>query len=226
MTILEQTITLKSALKTSQLEEIETLVDAIYATIPHFEGAVSSHNAPVKAEIEPEAMFKFSYGLFVLTAHAEGKDNGCIINTAAQLTDNPKRINIAVNKQNFTHDMILKTGIFNLSFLSEKVSFDTFKQFGFQSGKEVDKFADYDKIARSANGLLYLTEGTNCYMSAKVIDALDYGSHTLFIAEVTEAKVISPDPSVTYAYYFDHIKPKPQPKIEEEKTGWVCKICG
>lgn len=226
MTILEQTITLKSALKTSQLEEIETLVDAIYATIPHFEGAVSSHNAPVKAEIEPEAMFKFSYGLFVLTAHAEGKDNGCIINTAAQLTDNPKRINIAVNKQNFTHDMILKTGIFNLSFLSEKVSFDTFKQFGFNSGKEVDKFADYDKIARSANGLLYLTEGTNCYMSAKVIDALDYGSHTLFIAEVTEAKVISPDPSVTYAYYFDHIKPKPQPKIEEEKTGWVCKICG
>ena len=172
-------------------------------------------------------MQKFSYGLFVLTAKSGEKDNGCIINTAAQLTSSPNRINIAVNKANYTHDMILNTGVFNISFLSENTSFDTFKRFGFASGKDTDKFAGFEEnVARSANGLLYVTLGTNAFMSAKVIDSYDYGSHTLFVAEVTEAELLSQEPSVTYAYYFDHIKPKPQPKIEEEKHGYVCKICG
>ena len=181
--------------------------------------------------IQNEAMFKFSYGLFVLTAKDGDKDNGCIINTAAQLTDNPKRINIAVNKANYTHDMIMKTGEFNISVLFEKAVFDTFKRFGFASGRDTDKFAGFEgSCSRSTNGLYYVTEGTNCFMSAKVIDAHDYGTHTLFIAEVTEAKVLNGDPSVTYAYYFEHIKPKPQPKAEEKaedkKVVWVCKICG
>ena len=229
MTILDKTITLKSSLREDQLAEIDALVDAVSATIPKFE-------RPAKAEtgvevttgtIDNDAMFKFSYGLFVLTAKDGDKDNGCIINTAAQLTSKPNRINIAVNKANFTHDMIMKTGVFNISVLSEKAEFDTFKRFGFASGRDTDKFAGFEPYAeRSANGLYYVTKGVNAFMSAKVIDAHDYGTHTLFIAEVTEAQILSPDPSVTYAYYFAHIKPKPQPKIEEEKTGWVCKICG
>ena len=123
--------------------------------------------------------------------------------------------------------MILNTGIFNISVLAEDTSFDTFKRFGFASGKDTDKFADFENsVARSANGLLYVTEGTNAFMSAKVVDSYDYGTHTLFIAEITEAEVLREEPSVTYAYYFEHIKPKPQPKIEEENHGYVCKICG
>ena len=227
MTILNNTITLKSSLKKEQLAQIDELVEAVSATIPRFEKPVISEAAMAAAEIDPKTVQKFSYGLFVLTAQADGKDNGCIINTAAQLTSTPNRINIAVNKANYTHDMILNTGVFNVSVLSQKASFDIFKRFGFASGKDTDKFAGYEgNVARSANGLLYVTEGTNAFMSAKVIDAYDYGTHTLFIAELTEAAVLNQDPSVTYAYYFDHIKPKPQPKIEEKKTGWVCKICG
>ena len=227
MTILNNTITLKSSLKKEQLAQIDALVEAVSATIPRFEKPVISEAAMAAAEIDPKTVQKFSYGLFVLTAQADGKDNGCIINTAAQLTSTPNRINIAVNKANHTHDMILNTGVFNVSVLSQKASFDIFKRFGFASGKDTDKFAGYEgNVARSTNGLLYVTEGTNAFMSAKVIDAYDYGTHTLFIAELTEAAVLNQDPSVTYAYYFDHIKPKPQPKIEEKKTGWVCKICG
>ncbi len=231
--ILDETVSLRSSLKESQLDDIEALADAIAATVPKF---VPAYEKPQTAatdvdvttgEIDPNAMFKFSYGLFVLTAKDGEKDNGCIINTAAQLTSKPNRINIAVNKANFTHDMIMKTGIFNISFLSEKTTFDTFKRFGFASGRDTDKFAAFEaSVARSTNGLYYVTSGTNAFASAKVIDAYDYGSHTLFIAEITEAQILSPDPSVTYAYYFAHIKPKPQPKIEEKKTGWVCKICG
>lgn len=227
MTILDETITLKSSLKTSQNEQIDALVNAISATIPRFEKPVIDEKAMAEAEVDPKAVQKFSYGLFVLTAQAYGKDNGCIINTAAQLTSTPNRINIAVNKANYTHDIIMNTGIFNISVLSEKASFDIFKRFGFQSGRDADKFEGFENsVARSANGLAYVTEGTNTFMSAKVIDSYDYGTHTLFIAELTEAQVLNSDPSVTYAYYFDHIKPKPQPKIEEEKHGYVCKICG
>lgn len=227
MTILDETLTLKSSLKPEQEAQIDALVEAISATIPRFEKPVVDEAAMAAAEVDPKTMQKFSYGLFVLSAQADGKDNGCIINTAAQLTSSPNRINIAVNKANHTHDMIMATGMFNISFLSEKTSFDTFKRFGFQSGRDTDKFAGFESsVARSANGLLYVTEGTNAFMSAKVVDSYDYGSHTLFVAEVTEAQILNTDPSVTYAYYFDHIKPKPQPKIEEEKHGYVCKICG
>ena len=227
MTILDETLTLKSALAPGQEEQIDQLVNAISATIPRFEGPVSDANAVKEAEVDPSVFHKFSYGLFVLSAHADGKDNGCIINTAAQLTSTPGRINIAVNKANFTHDMIMKTGVFNLSVLAEDASFDIFKRFGFASGKDTDKFAGFEEnAARSANGLLYVTQGTNAFMSAKVIDSHDYGTHTLFVAELTEAQILREEPSVTYAYYFEHIKPKPQPKIEEEKHGYVCKICG
>ena len=174
--------------------------------------------------MEPNALFKLSYGLFVLTAKDGKKDNGCIINTVTQITNTPNRISIAVNKQNLTHDMILKTGMFNVSVLTTEVSFDIFKYYGFQSGRDVDKFAG-EGIPRSQNGLTYLMGCTNAYISGKVIETYDYGTHTLFVADVTEAKVLSNVPSVTYAFYFDHIKPKP-PVAAAKQKGWICKICG
>lgn len=172
--------------------------------------------------MDNNALFKMSYGLFVLTAQKDGKDNGCIINTAMQVTDSPNRMAIAVNKANFTHDMVLETGVFNLSVLSEEAAFSIFQKYGFQSGRDVDKFADVPET-RTQNGLRYVANATNAVISGKVITAQDCGTHTLFVAEVTDAKILSEAPSVTYQYYFDHIKPKPEPA---QKTSWVCKICG
>lgn len=169
--------------------------------------------------MDNKALFKLSYGLFVLTAREGEKDNGCIINTAIQLTSSPCRISIAVNKQNYTHDMVLRTGVFNVSVLTEEATFWVFQHYGFQSGRDVDKFAGIPEN-RTENGLRYVDGCTNAVLSGKVVQTVDCGSHTLFIAEVTDAKVLSNDKSVTYQYYFDHIKPKP------EKKGWVCKICG
>ena len=171
--------------------------------------------------IDSKAMFKLSYGLFVLTAREGSRDNGCFINTAGQLTSTPIRIQIAVNKQNFTHDMILRTGIFNVSVLSREATFWVFRHYGFQSGRDVDKFAGLSED-RTANGLRYVEGCTNAVLSGQVISTVDLVTHTLFIADVTEAMVLGSEPSMTYQYYFDHVKPKPEPK----KTGWVCKICG
>lgn len=200
-------------------EDLEALIEAAYK---------DSIGPKSKGEVDPKAFQKFSYGLFVLTARKDGKDNGCIINTGMQLTTSPNRITIAVNKGNFTHDMIKETGVFNLSFLSELTSFDTFRHFGFQTGREVNKFDEHIPVdyKYSANGLPYIVTGTNCFMSGKVIDCLDYGTHTLFVAEVTEAETLNENPSLTYAYYFANIKPKPEEKAEDVRHGFVCKICG
>lgn len=173
-----------------------------------------------------KAMFHLTYGLFVLTSHFEGKDNGCIINTAGQVTSEPNRISITVNKENFTHDEIQKSGQFNLSVLSEKADFDTFKHFGFQSGKDTDKFLGYEACKRSENGLYYITKGTSAYFSAKVEQTIDLGSHTMFIAEVEEMDVLSEDQPATYAYYHAHIKPQPQKTASSGKTVWRCTVCG
>lgn len=169
------------------------------------------------------AMFKFSYGLFVLTAKEDEKDNGCIINTAIQVTQDPKQVSICVNKANYTCEMIERTGEFNLSFLNQDVKFDAFTHFGFQSGRDVNKFEAYENAERSENGLYYLTEGTNAMISVKVNKVIDLGTHLMFIGDVTEEKVLNDVPSVTYQYYFDHIKPAPE---ASKKKGWVCKICG
>jgi len=172
--------------------------------------------------MDNNALFKLSYGLFVLTARQVDKDNGCIINTAGQLTADPARIQIAVNKQNYTHDMILETGVFNVSVLSEEAVFWIFQHYGFQSGRDVDKFANIPE-SRTANGLRYVEGCANAVISGKVITTVDCGTHTLFIADVTDAVVLSDAPSMTYQYYFDHVKPKPEPA---KKASWVCKICG
>ena len=224
---IETPVTIRSALKENQLADLEALADAIVESMGAAESAPATAPAAPAANalVDPNAMFKLSYGLFVLSAEADGKHNGCIINTAVQLTDTPKRITIAVNKANFTHDMILKTRKFNISVLSTSAPFSLFRQFGFQSGRDTEKFDGKFEIRVSANGLVYLSQYANAVISGEVVDALDYGTHTLFVADVTEAKILSGEPSVTYSYYFEHIKPKPQPK-EDNKPGWVCKICG
>lgn len=172
--------------------------------------------------MDKNALFKLSYGLFVLTAKQDGKDNGCIINTVQQVTSDPMRISVTVNKENLTHDMVLSTGEFNVSVLTEDAVFWIFQHYGFQSGRDVDKFQNLPE-ARTANGIRYVEGCTNAVLSGKVIQTVDCGTHTLFIADVTEAKVLDNAPSVTYQYYFDHIKPKPEPA---QQGKWVCKICG
>ena len=216
-------ITIRSTLKENQLDDIDALVEEIIASMPQKKAAVCDE-ACQKA-VDPNAMFKLSYGLYMLSAEDENGHNGCIVNTAVQLTDTPKRITIAVNKANHTHDMILKSGKFNISVLSETAPFALFKQFGFQSGKDTQKFDGKYQIRVSDNGLVYLSEHANAFISGKVIETRDYETHTLFVADVTQAQIISDEKSVTYDYYFEHIKPKPQP-ASDDKPGWVCKICG
>lgn len=177
--------------------------------------------------MDQKAMYRLTYGLFVLTAAADGRESGCIINTAGQVTSQPNRISIAVNKGNFTHDLVMKSGKFNLSVLSEEAVFDTFRHFGFQSGRDADKFAGYKDCRRSANGLYVVTAGTNAYFSATVEQAVDLGTHTLFIAGVEDMEVLSPAPSATYAYYQSSIKPKPQAAPKPAgRTAWRCVVCG
>lgn len=178
--------------------------------------------------MDKKAMYKLSYGLFVLTAKEAEKDNGCIINTAIQAASEPNQLSICVNKLNYTHDMVLRTGEFTVSVLSQNAKFDLFRQFGFQSGRDVNKFENFDACARGANGIYYITEGTNAYISVKVKKTEDLGSHTMFIGEITDMEVLSDAPSVTYAYYLENIKPKSQAvgKTESGQTVWRCTICG
>ncbi len=178
--------------------------------------------------MDKKAMNKLSYGLFVLTAVTGTKDNGCITNTAIQVTTDPNRIAFAVNKANLTHDMLLESKVFNISIISEKADFEVFKRFGFQSGRDVDKFEGYDKFKRSANGVTYVTEGTNSYISGTVFDTVDLGTHTLFICDVTDAEILTDDRSATYEYYHANIKPKPEAvgKTPDGQVVWRCTICG
>lgn len=168
-------------------------------------------------------LFNIGYGLYVLTANENGKDNGCIINTVMQVTSDPVQIAIAVNKRNFTTGMIQNTKKFNISVLSENSKFEIFKHFGYQSGRDVDKFSDFFDTKRSPNGVLYITENTNSYMSAYVKQEIDLGTHIMFIAQLVEAEKLSDVSTVTYDYYQKNIKPAPQ---STNKKGWRCKICG
>ena len=176
--------------------------------------------------LDPTALFTLSYGLYVLTAREGGRDLGCIVNTVTQLTENPTRIAVSVNKQNFTNEVIQRTGLFNVSVLTEAAPMDLFRHFGFQSGRDVDKFAGRTDPT-SENGLRYIDGPANALISGKVEQAIDCGTHMLYIALVTEARKLSDAPSMTYAYYFANVKPKPQPKpAEKPRRGFVCRICG
>lgn len=169
-------------------------------------------------------MYNISYGLYILTAQEHGSDNGCIINTAIQVTTKPNRITITVNKQNLTHDMVLHTGSFNLSMLSIDTPFEVIQHFGMQSGKDTAKFGTPNLLPRSENGLCYIPSYTNAFLSAKVVSSTDLGTHTLFLADVTDGAVLSSEASLTYAEYQNHIKPKPQPAAADK--GWRCRVCG
>jgi len=173
--------------------------------------------------MDNNAMFDITYGLYVLTAKENGFDNGCIINTVMQVTSEPNVIAIAVNKQNKTHDMIANTGLFNISTLSQDAEFEMFKRFGYQSGSNVNKFDGFDGTDYASNGITYIKRNTNSYISGKVTRTVDLGTHTMFLALVDDAKVLNSNPSVSYKYYQDHIKPKNNPT---KKKGWICKICG
>lgn len=175
--------------------------------------------------INTNALRNIGYGLYVLTARENDKDNGCIINVCQQVTDSPLQIMIAVNKKNLTHDMILRTGRFNISVLTEEAPFKVFQHFGLQSGRDVNKFENCDTEVRAQNGIRYLPRYINAYFSAVLKHSVDLGSHTMIIAEVTEAAHISDIPSVTYSYYHQNIKPKPAPTTTG-KSRWVCQICG
>ena len=160
--------------------------------------------------MDRKAMYKLSYGLFILTAKEAEKDNGCIINTAIQAASEPNQLSICVNKANYTHDMIQRTGKFTVSVLSQKAQFELFKHFGFQSGRDTNKFEAFEQCARGTNGIYYITEGTNAYISVTVTKTEDLGSHTMFIGEITDMEVLSNVPSVAYAYKmkYDAIKKK------------------
>ncbi|MBE5943367.1 MAG: flavin reductase [Lachnospiraceae bacterium] len=187
--------------------------------------------------MDKKVMEKLSYGLFVCTAKEGNKDNGCIINTAIQVTNTPNRVAVAINKSNFTHDMVVKTKVMNVCVISKKADFDMFKHFGFQSGKDVDKFnvassqwmkENINNCKRAENGLMYIAAGTNSYISLAVQDMIDLDSHTLFICAVTDGAIIDDSPSATYQFYHQNIKTQAE-KIgttPEGKTIWKCKICG
>jgi flavorubredoxin/flavin reductase (DIM6/NTAB) family NADH-FMN oxidoreductase RutF len=230
MEFISAPVTVESSLTEDKLAELTALADTIAAELAP--PAPAAPAAPVTGvdvapgEVDPMAFNKLSYGVEVLTTRVDGKDYGCIINTAGQITaGDPKKITISVIKNNYTCDMVMRAGIFNLSILTEDAPFDTFKHFGFQSGRDVDKFAHWPEELRGENGLRYIGKNTNAMLSARVIDWRDCGTQMLYIAEVTEARVLSAAPSCTYSYYHAHIKPKKAaaaPAVE----GWVCKVCG
>lgn len=175
-----------------------------------------------------KAMYKLSYGLFVLTAKVGAKENGCITNTAVQVASEPNTISFAVNKANYTHDMVMQTKKCNISVISEAADFALFQHFGFQSGRDVDKFVTFTDCEHAENGIPYITKGTNAYFSIEVTETVDLGSHTLFSGIPTAMEVLAETESATYAYYQSSIKPKPE-KVGETKDGqtvWRCRICG
>ena len=141
--------------------------------------------------MDKTAFYNISYGLFVLTAREGNKDNGCIINTLSQITTSPNRISVSVNKTDYTHDMIMRTGKFNVSILSQEAPFEVFKHFGFQSGRDVEKFAGDADFMRAENGILYIPEYTNAYISGQVCQTIDMGTHTIFIADAVDARTLS-----------------------------------
>lgn len=173
--------------------------------------------------MDNKALFNIGYGLYVLTAKDGEKSNGCIVNTVMQVTSDPLVIAVGVSKQNYTHDMILKSKEFNISVLTKDTPFDVFKHFGFQSGKTIDKFSGFEDKLIGENGLYYISKFTNSYLYCKVKDVIDFGTHSMFRAEVIDAKSFNNDETVTYTYYHKYIKPKP---AQEAKKGWRCNICG
>lgn len=176
--------------------------------------------------MDNKALYKLSYGVFLLSTKSGEKVNACITNTGIQVASNPTRIAISCLNTNYTCDLIKESGIFCLSLLDISTSFETIKHFGFQSGRNINKFSSLT-LPLDLNGCPYLEWTSSSYLSGKVLEKMDLGTHTLFIAEVIDGKVLTNSEPLTYSYYLEKIKPKPEKKVEDKKiVGWRCKICG
>ncbi len=210
LTLCENTVTIKSVLNSDSSKVLEALSDELSAEYP------------TRQADDMKALFKIGYGLYVVTCSDGKKDNGLIVNTVSQLTSQPNRVSVTINKANYSHHVIKNTGKLNVCTLTTEAPFELFKNFGFRSGRTEDKFQNiYAK--RSENGLYYLTKCINSYMSLEVEQYIDMGTHGLFICSVSEAKVVSDEETMTYGYYHANVKPKPE---TNNKKGYVCKICG
>ena len=211
----EPTVRIMSALNDDSRAQIDALAKALCHDYIEQDGETANKN-------DLTALFNIGYGLYVVTSNDGKKDNGLIVNTVTQVTNSPNRVAVCINKQNYSHHTIKQTGVMNVNCLSVDAPFSVFQNFGFQSGKNVDKFADWTPL-RSDNGLVFLPKYINSFMSLKVEDYIDLETHGMFICSVTEARVLSDKETMTYTYYQNNVKPKPE---TEGKKGWVCKICG
>ena len=169
-------------------------------------------------------MFNIGYGLYVVTSNDGKKDNGCIMNSVIQLTNSPNTVGVVLNKNSYSHHVIKETGKLNVNILNTETPFEIFKRFGFQSGRIADKFEGFSEKKRSENGLIYLTKYSNSFISLKVINYFDLGTHGMFVCEIEEAKVLNKIETMTYTFYQSCVKPRPN--ASNEKTGYACKICG
>ena len=214
----DTTVHILSALSDSSRKELVSLADELCQ-----EYVARADAATPKSD--PKALYNIGYGLYVVTTKDEkGKDNGLIVNTVAQVADNPVKVAVTINKLNYSHHLVKQTGILNVNCLSEDAPFEVFKRYGFQSGRTADKFAGVEDISRTANGLVVLPRHVCAVISLKVDQYVDMGSHGMFVCSVVESRVLSSTPAMTYAYYQANVKPKPEQPAG--KKGWVCKICG
>ena len=212
---LKNSVHIWSAVKEENRKQIDDMTDELCKEYIAKDDALANKN-------DMTALFRIGYGLYVVTSNDGRKDNGLIVNTVTQLTDNPYRVAVNINKANYSHHVIRQMGVLNVNCLSVDAPFSVFQQFGFQSGRTVDKFAG-QKINRSGNGLVFLDKYINAFMSLKVEQYVDLDTHGMFICSVTEARVMSDQDTMTYTYYQQNVKPKPE---TEGKKGFVCKVCG
>ena len=215
LTFADTTVKIASAINDANKQQIEDLAQELCKDY------LAQHSETANKN-DMTALFNIGYGLYVVTSNDGTKDNGLIVNTVTQVTNSPNRIAVCINKQNYSHHVIKQTGIMNVNCLSVEAPFSVFESFGFRSGRTVDKFAD-TSVLRSDNGLVFLPKYINAMMSLKVEQYIDMDTHGMFICTVTEARVLSDKETMTYTYYQNNVKPKPQ---TEGKKGWVCKVCG
>ena len=215
LTFADTTVRIVSALNETSAKQVETLAGELSKEYLAQQDATADKN-------DLTALFNIGYGLYVVTTNDGTRDNGLIVNTVSQVTDSPNRIAVTINKLNYSHHIIRQTGRMNINCLSTDAPFELFQRFGFQSGRTVDKF-DGMEMHRADNGIAFLAKYTNSFMSLKVEQYVDLGSHGMFICSIEEARVLSSLDTMTYTYYQRNVKPKPQ---TEGKKGWVCKVCG
>ena len=212
---LDTTVKILSAINQDNQDQLEAMADELCKEYIAQNDTLANKN-------DLTALFRIGYGLYVVTSNDGKKDNGLIVNTVIQLTDTPNRVAVNINKANYSHHVIKQTGMLNVNCMSTEAPFSVFQQFGFQTGRSVDKFAG-QTVHRSDNGLVFLDKYINAFMSLKVEDYVDLGTHGMFICSVTEARVMSNQDTMTYTYYQNNVKPKPE---TEGKKGFVCKVCG